>query len=34
MKYFQIAGLDFGQTGQWMGTFEHGDEGVDSAAML
>jgi hypothetical protein len=34
MKYFQIAGLDFGQMGQWMGTFEHGDEDVDSAATL
>ena len=29
MKYSQIARLNFGQVGQWMGTFEHGDEDVD-----
>jgi len=34
IKYFQIAGAVFEQRGQVMGTFEHGEEGDDSAATL
>lgn len=33
-KYFQTAGLLFGQRGHETGTLEHGEEGEDSAATL
>lgn len=32
MKYFQMAESAFGQMGQWIGTFEQGDDEDDSAA--
>jgi hypothetical protein len=34
MKYFQMAGAEFKQRGQLVGTLEHGEEGDDSAATL
>jgi hypothetical protein len=30
-EIFQIAELDWDNVCHWMGTFEHGDENVDSA---
>jgi hypothetical protein len=32
MKYFQMAGAVLEQRGHAIGTFEHGEDGVDSAA--
>ena len=32
MKYLQIAGSDFGQTGHGIDTLEQGEDALDSAA--